>query len=173
MLTAILAMTRYLEQAQPDIVYNIRDLFSARAGFVVPERCEAWLDLHLPPSAAIAEVAADLEGIFCQSGGNCNGGQRDFRITTIDAGYSLPHKGPVAETLTAILTARGLPAEPRVFRSHSDANQIWAAGIKPVLLGPGRLEQAHVPEESVSFGKVCQAAAIYHDILTAAAAGRW
>jgi acetylornithine deacetylase len=173
MLTAILAMTRYLEQAQPEIVYNIRDLFSARAGFVVPERCEAWLDLHLPPSAAIAEVAADLEGIFCQSGGNCNGGQRDFRITTIDAGYSLPHKGPVLETLTAILADRGLPAEPRIFRSHSDANQIWAAGIKPVLLGPGRLEQAHVPEESVSFGKVCQAAAIYHDILTAAAAGRW
>ncbi len=173
MLKAILAMTRYLEEKQPEIVYNIRDLFSARAGFVVPERCEAWLDLHLPPSAAIAEVATDLEALFCDSGGNCKGGERDFRITTIDAGYTLPNKGAVAETLSAILAARGLPSEPRVFRSHSDANQIWAAGIKPILLGPGRLEQAHAPEESVSFQKVCRAAGIYHDILLAAASGRW
>jgi hypothetical protein len=35
------------------------------------------------------------------------------------------------------------------------------------------LEQAHAPEESVSFQKVCRAAGIYHDILLAAASGRW
>ena len=173
MLNAMLAMTRYLEEKQPEIVYNIRDLFSARAGFVVPDRCEAWLDLHLPPSAPIAEVATDLEAVFCDRCGNCRGGERDFRITTIDAGYVLPNKGPAAETLQTILAARGLPSEPKIFRSHSDANQIWAAGIKPILLGPGRLEQAHVPEESVSFLKVLRAAGIYYDILAAVASDRW
>lgn len=57
--------------------------------------------------------------------------------------------------------------------SHSDANQIWAAGIKPILLCPGRLEEAHVPEESVSFQEVCRTAEIYLDILVAAESGRW
>jgi acetylornithine deacetylase len=58
--------------------------------------------------------------------------------------------------------------QPGVFRSHSDANQIWTAGIKPILLGPGSLEMAHIPEESVSFAQVCTAAEIYLDLIRTA-----
>jgi acetylornithine deacetylase len=41
------------------IVYSIREMSSARAGFVVPDRCESWIDLHLPPETdpdAVAEA---------------------------------------------------------------------------------------------------------------------
>jgi hypothetical protein len=53
------------------------------------------------------------------------------------------------------------------FPSHSDANLLWAAGVKPILLGPGQLEHAHAPEERVSFPQVLQAAEIYLDLMTA------
>ena len=170
MLHAILEMTRYLEERRPDVVCNIRDMFSARAGFVVPDRCEAWLDLHLPPTAPVGEIATDLEEIFS---GYCRShpcGEGDFRMTTVDAGYELPEKGPVVETLKSLFRQRGMKWQPAVFRSHSDANQIWTAGIKPILLGPGSLEMAHIPEESVSFAQVCTAAEIYLDLIRTASA---
>jgi acetylornithine deacetylase len=165
MLHAILAMTRYLEERRPDVVCNIRDMFSARAGFVVPDRCEAWLDLHLPPAAPVGEIATDLEEIFSDYCRAHPCGEGDFRMTTVDAGYELPEKGAVAESLQEVYRQRGLIWQPRVFRSHSDANQIWAAGIKPMLLGPGRLEMAHIPEEAVSFTQVNSAAEIYFSLL--------
>jgi acetylornithine deacetylase len=57
------------------------------------------------------------------------------------------------------------PWKKEAFRSHSDANQIWAAGIKPILLGPGKLEQAHTEDESVSFQQVCLSSRIYYDFI--------
>ena len=54
-----------------------------------------------------------------------------------------------------------------MFRSHSDANRLWAAGVKPVLLGPGKLERAHAPDECASFSQVCLAAQIYLDTILA------
>ncbi len=167
MLHALLEMTRYLEERRPDVVCNIRDMFSARAGFVVPDRCEAWLDLHLPPTAPVGEIATDLEEIFSDYCRSHPCGEGDFRMTTIDAGYELPEKGPVVEALQASFRQRGQKWQASVFRSHSDANQIWAAGIKPILLGPGRLEMAHIPEEAVSFSQVVSAAEVYYELIRA------
>lgn len=167
MLNALIEVINHLEEHHSGVVYNIRDLFSARTGFVVPDRCEAWIDLHLPPLTPIGKISAELEEIFVPF--NQNG----YRTITIDAGYDIPEKGPAVECLQKILKDFGRPFSSQAFRSHSDANQIWAAGIKPILLGPGRLEEAHTPEESVDFSKVCKAAEVYSAILTAAAEDRW
>jgi len=37
------------ERGSSEIVYSIREMNSSQAGFVVPDRCEAMIDLHLPP----------------------------------------------------------------------------------------------------------------------------
>jgi acetylornithine deacetylase len=173
MLHLVMEIVGYLEEKRPDVVCNIRDLFSARSGFVVPDRCEAWLDLHFPPAVSPGEIVSDLEEIFLNHRERSSGIEADFRTLTIDAGYEIPVKGPAVNTLRSILESSGKGWEPEVFRSHSDANRIWGAGIKPILLGPGRLEQAHAPDEFVSFQEVCRASKIYLDILCAAASGRW
>lgn len=165
MLRLILQISHYLERKQPELVYNIRDLFSSQAGFVVPDRCEAWLDVHLATTAPIGEIATELEEIFSESHQENSSVDATFRIATIDAGYELPAKGPVIETLKIIYARRSMPWEPQAFRSHSDANQFWAAGVKPILLGAGQLEKAHAPDESVSFQQVCLAAELYLDLL--------
>jgi acetylornithine deacetylase len=91
---------------------------------------------------------------------------------TIDAGYEFPPRGPIVESLQKVYSKRNIPWKATTFRSHSDANQLWAAGIKPILLGAGRLEMAHTPEESVSFQKVCRAAQIYTDLILELAYGQ-
>ena len=80
----------------------------------------------------------------------------------MQAGYELPERGPVVSALKASLAGMGRPWLPGAFRSHSDANQLWAAGVKPIILGPGSLEAAHRPEEWVSFGQVLAAAELYY-----------
>jgi acetylornithine deacetylase len=156
----------------PEVVYNLRDLFSSRTGFTVPDRCEAWLDLHIPPSTPMGQMASDLEEVFARAFRKYAHLQGHFRIITIDPGYELPERGRIVELLKKACGNRSLGWKPEPFRSHSDANQLWAAGIKPLLLGAGRLESSHVPEESVSFQDVCLAAGVYYDLLSSVAPAR-
>jgi len=165
MLRLILHITRYMERERSEAVYNIRDLFSSQVGFAVPDRCEAWLDVHLPPAAPMGEIILELEEIFTRERKEDPGLDATLRFTTIDAGYELPPKGPVVEALMAVYAKRSLPWEPKDFRSHSDANQLWEAGVLPFLLGPGRLQDAHAPDESVSFQQVCLASELYLELL--------
>lgn len=165
MLHILLKISHYIGNDRPEMVYNIRELSSSQAGFAVPERCDAWLDLHLPPTAAIGEITLELEQILIQERLENPDFDGTLRFATIHAGYELPDKWPMVEALKDVYAKRSLPWQPQAFRSHSDANLLWAAGMKPILLGSGQLEKAHAPDESVSFEQVLTAARLYLDLL--------
>lgn len=165
MLHLLLRISHYWESDRPDVVTNIRDLSSASGGFVVPELCEAWLDVHVPPAAPIGEIAFELEQIVQKAQEQNPNLELSLRFTTIHSGYEIPERGTMVERLKPAFERHGLPWQPEPFRSHSDANFLWSAGIKPMLLGPGQLEKAHTADESVSFHQVCLAAELYADIL--------
>lgn len=155
-------IVRHMEQAHPDMVLNIRDLLSSRAGFAVPERCEAWLDIHTPPDTSLEPLLDELDRLRPEPGEKV---QNQMRFTTLMGGYALPEKGPLVDTLQRVFARQGLDWRPSAFRSHSDANLLWEAGTRPMLLGPGQLEAAHAPDESTSFEQVCTAAGLYLDLL--------
>jgi acetylornithine deacetylase len=163
MLQTLLQFSSYMN-SHPEIVYNIRDLISSPKGFVVPERCEAWVDIHVPPSAALGEITLEIENILS---GNKNGLSTlapELRFESIHAGYELSEKEPVIEALKGVYAQHALDWRPQAFPSHSDANLLWASGIKPVLLGCGRLDEAHAPDEWVSFAQVSEAAELYIEL---------
>jgi acetylornithine deacetylase len=166
MLSLLLRITRYLEKERPEAVYNIRDLLSTRAGFVVPDWCEAWIDIHLPPRVPIGDITQDLEGILSHARKENPKLEATIRFTNIHTGYELPDKAPVVEALHDLYQKKSLPWEPEPFCSHSDANLLWASGVKPLLLGPGSLDKAHAPDESVSFQQVKGAAELYYELAT-------
>lgn len=172
MLRLLLSLTAFLQNKRPELIYNIRDLYSSGGGFVVQEGCEAWLDLHLPPSSPISEVAVEIEELVARERDADEGLEARLDFETMQAGYELPERGPVVSALKASLAGMGRPWLPGAFRSHSDANQLWAAGVKPIILGPGSLEAAHRPEEWVSFGQVLAAAELYYRLGLALAGGR-
>jgi len=165
MLRLLLEFSNYMEKKRPDLIYNIRDIFSPPAGFVVPDRCEVWIDTHLPPDAPIGEITIEMEEMIEKQRKKNQQLDVALRFTTIHAGYDIPGKGPVVEVLKELYTSHSLTWKPHAFRSHSDASILWEAGIKPIMLGPGELEQAHAPEESVSFSHVITAARLYLDLL--------
>jgi len=171
LLNVLLNLSKDIQARHPETTYNIRDLYSVHAGFAVPEYSEAWIDLHLPPSSPLGEIVTELEEGVAEQKGRYPGVDVGVNVTTIDAGYALPEKGRLIDALKTVYDRRGLLWAPEPFRSHSDANQLWAAGMKALILGPGRLEYAHAPQEEVPFDQVALASEIYAELMVESCPG--
>jgi acetylornithine deacetylase len=151
----------YFSREKSEIVYSIREMSSSREGFVVPDRCETWIDLHLPPDKDPLSVQKKILQVLSTA---------DRFIPDLDlkvdfyyesSGYNLGTDNLLAGVLPGIYESLGLPLRLDAFRSHSDGNLFFAGGTKPLILGPGSLETAHTPEEQVIFDEVLSAARIY------------
>lgn len=161
MLRILLALSRYVERESRELIYNIRDLYSSGGGFVVPDGCEAWVDVHLPPTAPVSEIRLEIEELIARESKHAPSIGASVHFTMVHSGYELPERGELIEALKASFSDHALAWDPLAFTSHSDANQLWTAGVKPIILGCGRLEKAHSPDENVSFEQVLCAAEIY------------
>jgi len=161
MLRLLLRVTEYATSLPYGLAYNIRQLSGFPSGFVVPDACEAWLDLHLPPDSRIDVLKTELEQLVEAAADSIPGLDAYIRFEDTHSGYRISHERTLEKKLKEVYGKMSLPWEPQDFRSHSDANVLWAAGVDPIILGPGRLEAAHTPEESVSFNQVVQAARLY------------
>jgi len=146
---------------QSEIVYSIREMRSSQKGFVVPDRCEAWIDLHLPPDRDPASLEQAIRQLVSGADRYIPGLDLSVDFDFASAGYRLGSDNQLARALGEIYPRLGLPLKLDAFRSHSDGNLFYAAGCKPLILGPGALEVCHTPEEQVPFGEVLAAARIY------------
>ena len=149
------------DRAKTEIVYSIREMRSARAGFVVPDRCDAWIDLHLPPDHNPAVLQEEILRIVAVAELTIPGLDLDVAFDFASAGYNLGTDNSPARILRDVYPKLALPLQVEPFRSHSDGNLFFAAGVKPLILGPGSLETAHTPDERVIFAEVLSAARIY------------
>jgi acetylornithine deacetylase len=161
MLKLLLKVTEYITSMPKGVVYNIRQLSGFPGGFVVPDNCEAWLDLHLHPDSRVDVLKAELEQLVEAVDESALGLEAYIRFENTQSGYRISPKRPLVKKLREVYKKLSLPWEPQDFRSHSDGNVLWAAGVDPIILGPGRLETAHTAEESVDFSQVVQAARLY------------
>jgi len=149
------------DRDQSEIVYSIREMRSSQKGFVVPDRCEAWIDLHLPPERDPISVQQTIRRIVSGAGQFIPGLDLSLAFDFASAGYNLGTDNPLARVLDQIYPRLGIPLKFDAFRSHSDGNLFYAAGCRPLILGPGALEISHTPEEQVEFAEVLAAARIY------------
>ncbi|MFZ4698681.1 MAG: M20 family metallopeptidase [Candidatus Methylumidiphilus sp.] len=149
------------EREKSGIVYSIREMSSSRAGFVVPDRCETWIDLHLQPGKDPAVLQETIRRIAATAGQSIPGLDLQLDFDFASLGYNLGTDNYIAQSLSAIYQSLGLPLRLDAFRSHSDGNLFFAAGSQPIILGPGALEVAHTSAEQVSFSEVSAAADIY------------
>lgn len=146
---------------QSEIVYSIREMRSSQQGFVVPDRCEAWIDLHLAPDRDPASLERAIRQLASGADQYIPGLDLSVAFDFASAGYNLGTDNPLARALEQIYPRLGLTLKLDAFRSHSDGNLFFAAGCQPLILGPGALEVCHTPEEQVDFAQVAAAARIY------------
>ena len=161
MLKLLLKVVEYAKTASQKPVCNIRELSSFPEGFLVADICEAWLDLHLPPDSRIDTLKTELQQLIEDIEVEFPELNADLKFEDTYSGYQISQERPVVEKLRKVYEGLSLPWEYQDFRSHSDGNLLWSAGVNPIILGPGLLEAAHTPEEAVSFKQVLQAAEVY------------
>jgi acetylornithine deacetylase len=149
------------DRAKSEIVYSIREMRSSQAGFVVPDRCETWIDLHLPPDRDPVALQGEILRIVAGLERTIPGLDLDVSFDFASAGYNLGTDNRLIQILQDVYFRLGLSLQTDAFRSHSDGNLFFAAGIQPLILGPGALETAHTPDERVNFEEVSAAARIY------------
>lgn len=170
MMNTMLRLTRHIRVKRPDVVLNVRDLFSGPTGFVVPDRCEAWIDIHMPPRLNPSELVSEIRDTV-MAGDRPSEISTVVRFPTVHGGYELGEDGELTQALRMIYAELGLDWSPHFFQSHSDANVLWDAGIQTILLGPGSLKEAHTAGEWISFTQVKKAAQIYLTLMRAIASG--
>jgi len=161
MLNLLLKIVEYAKTTSQRPVCNIRELTSFPEGFIVADVCEAWLDLHLPPDSRIDILKTELQQLIEDMESELPELNADLRFEDTYSGYQISQERPIVEKLRKVYEGLSLPWEYQDFRSHSDGNLLWSAGVNPIILGPGLLEAAHTPEEAVSFKQVAQAAEVY------------
>jgi acetylornithine deacetylase len=161
LLRFLLAAIDHFKGRGDGVIYNYRDLSSSPSGFAVPDWCEAWIDLHLPPDVAPAPLIYDLEELLEAQKRERTNLDAKLSFTTVHEGYDLPARGSFWDWARESFAKAGLPFQPDSFRSHSDASLLWHEGTRAMILGPGRLEEAHRSGEGVSWKQVCDAAQLY------------
>jgi acetylornithine deacetylase len=134
---------------------------SSRAGFVVPDRCEAMIDLHLSPDLSPVTVRTIIEKTLEQARSSIKGLDLEAVFDFEAGGYQLAPEDNTISILEEVYPRLNLPLNLVPFRSHSDGNLFYRAGSKPLILGPGSLETAHTADEQTSFAEVEDAARIY------------
>jgi acetylornithine deacetylase len=149
------------DRERAEIVYSIREMSSSRAGFVVPDRCEAWIDLHLPPEMDPAALQESIRSIAAEASRFIPELDMKLNFEFASSGYNLGNDNRLSGLLADIYTRLGRSPGTDAFRSHSDGNLFHAAGTSPIILGPGSLECAHTPDEQIVFDEVVEAARIY------------
>lgn len=149
------------DRERGEIVYSIREMSSSRAGFVVPDRCETWIDLHLPPGMDPVTLQASIRSIADDAVRFIPELDMELNFDFASPGYDLGNASQAARLLRDVYPRLGRALGLDAFRSHSDGNLFFAAGSRPIILGPGSLENAHTPDEQVVFSEVADAARIY------------
>lgn len=149
------------DRSKSEIVYSIREMKSSQAGFVVPDRCETWIDLHLPPTHDPVLLQDQILRIVSNFDKTIPGLDLNVNFDFASSGYNLGADNKLVPVLEEVYSRLELPMQLDAFRSHSDGNLFFAAGVKPLILGPGSLETAHTPDERVEFDQVTNAARIY------------
>jgi len=82
MLKLLLITSEYASFAKNGLVYNVRELSGFPGGFVVPDTCESWLDLHLPPDSRMDGLKADLESLVEKAAERIPGLEAHMRFVT-------------------------------------------------------------------------------------------
>lgn len=117
---------------------------------IVPERCEARLDLRITPHQTPEGTIAQLETLLRRS----QDADPTLRVELAAAETAPPldhaSNQPLAKWASETLRAAGMPASVVGGPYTTNANRYAQQGLACVVLGPGEMSQAHTAEESIA-----------------------
>jgi succinyl-diaminopimelate desuccinylase len=122
---------------------------------VVPDECVVTVDRRVVPGERLDDVRRELEAFV--------GGRADVEYEHVGASFETPASHWLVEAgVHAVEEVRGRAVPVGGLVGSSDA-RFYAdgAGIPTILVGPGSMDQAHVPDEWVDVGLLEQSVDVY------------
>lgn len=137
----------------------------------VPSSCTAEFRIGVAPGETVREVEAVFEDRLAELVGE-DPWLREHpptfdRIQVQFEPHEIDADEPVVRTLADTLDARGLNSEPHGATYGTDARHYVEAGVPTVVCGPGDIEQAHFPDETVPWNEVRAAREIFTEFAVA------
>lgn len=130
---------------------------------VIPESCRVTVDRRTLPGEEVDEVVEEVERLARKAAG------RGFRLRVVRhvlPAETSPHSPITRAALKAVSEVLGKRVRPKGFPATCDMSYLVThGGIPSVILGPGRLEEAHAVDESVEMEELEHAASIYFKIV--------
>jgi acetylornithine deacetylase len=128
----------------------------------VPATLDAEFRIGVAPGETVAEVEAAfrerLERVAAEDPWLRDHPPRFERFSVQFEPAEIAVDEPVVEAVRAGLAATGLPdVEPRGATYGADSRHFVAAGIPAVLFGPGTIDEAHYPDETIAWDEVVAA----------------
>ncbi|MFN8123715.1 MAG: M20 family metallopeptidase [Thermoleophilia bacterium] len=137
---------------------NVGTIAGGTATNVVPDRCVLGVDCRVIPGGTVAEALAELTAFI--------GDRGTIEPTHLGEPFETPEDDPlVVAAQAAVAASWGEPKPCGGLVGSSDARfYAVGAGIPTILLGPGSLDQAHVPDEWVEVAQVEASVPLYIDL---------
>ncbi|MBA2664006.1 MAG: M20/M25/M40 family metallo-hydrolase [Bradymonadaceae bacterium] len=147
------------------IAFNPREITGGGSLFVIAERCEALLDMHLGPAVDHKLVIELIETARLKALESHQACTLDHEELYFAPGYSVSSENPRLAPVIRAFESLEMGWNPVAFRSHSDGNLFYQKGVIPIVCGPGQLEVAHTRHEHVHLSEVERAARLYASII--------
>jgi len=121
---------------------------------VYPSRCRLTLERRTLPGESLAGLRSDVEFLIAQLRSDVPSLDAGLEVTLHRSGSELPRDHELVVALSRALEEAGL--EPRIqgMSAWVEAAIYNAAGIPALCFGPGRIEDAHTADESVSVEEI-------------------
>jgi acetylornithine deacetylase/succinyl-diaminopimelate desuccinylase family protein len=133
---------------------------------VVPDTCWIEIDRRLIPGEQPSQVLASYRDLIASlAAGNPDLNWVMEPPTVIDDPLETAEDSPISKSAARALSEAGLDSSPLGVPFGSDASKFARIGIPSIILGPGRIDQAHTTNEYVEIEQVENAFVVYRELM--------
>jgi succinyl-diaminopimelate desuccinylase len=128
---------------------------------VVPDNCRLTMDRRTIPGESLNEAERQIAEIIKRMKSDVPEFDADYTILYRADAFETPADHPLVKSAGDVCQAFGILSTPIGYQQVSDGRFFAGVGIPTILLGPGRAELAHTPNEHVAVNAVIEAVKVY------------
>ncbi len=133
------------------LTFSIFQIKAVSPGFIVPKECEIKVEIPIPPGVNPFNVYKALIKAFSSEDTKIEATEISFPFKTEDTIF-------MREIRRVYVNTYGKNPRFTKFPAWTDANNFALAGVKPIIFGPGTLNDAHSMREKISIKDIVDAA---------------
>ncbi len=126
----------------------------------VPDLCVLEIDFRVLPGQDTGEVIEEIKKVLDELP------YAHYVVKDVSEPFAISADSPIVQKICqAYQKALGEEPELSGMPSWTDAAHLYAAGVEPVVFGPGDLAKCHTPEETIELSEVVEAFLVLDTLL--------